>query len=155
MTKWRNTTTRYGRISQCFHWLMALGIIFMLALGLLIDELPGEWKRDAVGLHKSVGIILLVLAVIRLGWRFANIQPAMPQTVKKIQGQAAKIAHWALYALMFAMPVSGWLMSSAFGKPVSVFGLVTLPDMLAKDRELGGLLKDAHEVIANGLVSTL
>jgi cytochrome b561 len=155
MAPWRNTPKRYGRISQCLHWLMAFGILFMIALGYLVDEFPGMSKADAIALHKSIGITILALAVLRLGWRFANQQPALPPTLTKFKGVAAKVAHWLLYGLMVAMPVSGWLMVSGFGKSIVLFGVLPIPALLEKDRAVGAFWKDVHESLVYGLIAVI
>jgi cytochrome b561 len=153
-TLWQNTHDRYGRISKLLHWLMAFGLIGMLVLGLLLDSIPGMWKPTAFSIHKSLGITLLALAVVRLGWRLMHVQPRLPQTIARMQALASRATHWLLYGLMLAMPLSGWAMSSGFGVPVKLWGM-TIPALLEKDRALGMLFKEAHELIGYSLMAVI
>lgn len=142
----KNTTERYGAVAQALHWLMALAMIGMVALGFYMASLDPKvdtFKYGLYGIHKSLGITILILAALRLSWRFVNVQPPLPQDMGAAQKTGAKGAHWALYALMFAMPLGGWVMSSAGGHPVSLWGL-ELPAIVDKNKELGGLAKALH-----------
>jgi cytochrome b561 len=100
--------------------------------------------------HKSVGITILGIAVIRLAWRWIDRPPALPP-MPRWQELAARLNHWALYALLFALPLTGWLMSSAANRPVSWFGLVQLPDFIAPDEGLEEALEETHETLVNVL----
>ncbi len=104
------------------------------------------------GLHKSFGLMVLLLVVLRLGWKLMNPQPLLPESMRRIEKFAAHAGHWALYGLMFAMPLSGWLMTSAKGYPASMFGLFVLPDLIPADRELGHDLEEVHEMIAYAII---
>lgn len=152
-----NTDSKYGVIAQCLHWLIFVLIAGLLAVGFIMTEMensPDKFKL--YGLHKSAGIVVLTLAFFRLLWRLKNRVPILPNTLNALQKKLAHLGHYALYLLMFAMPISGWFMSSAAGFPVSVFGLFTLPDLLTPDKELGKQLAEVHELIGFtiiGLVS--
>jgi len=152
MTSWRNTTDHYGRISKLFHWTMAFLIILMLACGLTMEDAPKAWQPTLYGLHKSFGITLLGLGALRLMWRFINPPPALPATMSKRQTMASHIVHGILYGLLILMPLSGWLMSSGGGYPVSFFGLFTMPNLIGMDKELGEFFKETHEVFGNWLL---
>jgi cytochrome b561 len=95
--------------------------------------------------HKWIGITVLVLAVIRLIWRVTHTPPALPDSIAKLQQIASNIVHGVLYVLLFAVPVSGWLMSSAKGFKTVLFGILPLPDLVGKDKELGKLLELVHQ----------
>jgi cytochrome b561 len=97
--------------------------------------------------HKWAGVTLFALIVFRLGWRLTHPAPALPDTMPPALRLAASAAHWVLYALMLAIPLSGWLMSSAKGFQTVWFGVLPLPDLLAKDAALGDTLKDVHEAL--------
>jgi len=116
------------------------------------DDLPlGMQKLAMLARHKSVGITILGLAVIRLAWRWSNPTPPFPDTLKPYERVLGHFTHAALYALLFALPLSGWLMSSARGFPVSWFGFVQLPDLVPKDTGLYEALLQTHHVLAIAL----
>jgi cytochrome b561 len=100
--------------------------------------------------HKSFGITILGLAVIRLAWRWFDRPPPTPP-MPRWQEVAARLNHWALYALLFALPVTGWLMSSAANRPASWFGLLQLPDFVAPNEGLKETFEAAHEFLVNVL----
>lgn len=153
---WRNTEERYGAPAQLFHWGMALLIVGLLALGLYMEDLPNSPDKIALyGWHKSFGATVLALAILRLGWALANRSPTLPGMMSAMEKRLAKAAHYALYALMFLMPFSGWLMSSAAGYPVSVFGWFTLPDLIEPSKPMRKLFGEAHELLASGLMALL
>lgn len=150
---WKNRPENYGFVAKSFHWVMALLIIGMLALGLYMDGLPlSADKLRLYGIHKATGAIILFLVALRLIWRLVNLVPPLPSTLPKWQRLGAHLGHLGLYALMFAMPVTGWLLSSAAGFPVSVFGLFTLPNLISPDPQLRELFSGAHELLANALI---
>ncbi|MEQ1790358.1 MAG: cytochrome b, partial [Rickettsiales bacterium] len=145
----RNTLSSYGIIAKAFHWLMAILIIGLLIVGLIMadmDNTPDKFKL--IGLHKEFGIIALLLVVLRLGWKILDISPLLPDNFDKFAKLGAKIVHFALYALMFAMPITGWLMSSAAGFQVSMFGLFLMPNIVAHDKEFGHDMNELHETLA-------
>ncbi len=138
----------YTRTAKLFHWGMALLVIGMLIVGLYMTGLEfSPEKLELYANHKSVGIIILALAVLRLIWRWTHPAPPFPE-MPRWQVFAARASHCMLYALLFMMPLLGWAMSSAAGFPVSVFGLFTLPNLLQADREAFALFKELHELSA-------
>jgi cytochrome b561 len=104
-------------------------------------------------LFRSIGITVLLLAALRAGWRVTHPVPAPNPLHPPWQRRAASIAHAALYLLMFLLPLSGWLFSSASGYPVKYLGLIPLPDLVAKDKELAEVFKEIHEVLAFSLAA--
>ncbi|MBN67478.1 MAG: cytochrome B [Rickettsiales bacterium] len=152
--QWRNDDVRYGAIAKMFHWLLAVLVIGMLAFGFYMDSLAFSQETVKLyGLHKSIGAIILAGMVLRLAWRQANAVPALPQDMDRLKRLAAHLTHYGLYALLIAMPLSGWLMSSAAGFPVSVFGWLTLPDLIASDKQLKELFEEAHELMAFAIIA--
>lgn len=152
----KNTDQRYGAIAILLHWLMAVLIIGMLILGLLMVRLPiSLQKLKWYGWHKEYGLLVLLLASVRLGWRFGNVVPMLPAHISGLQKLAAHGAHYILYILMFAMPLTGWMMSSAAGLPVSFFGLFVLPDLMAPNHDLMELLEEVHEWLGYGLIAVI
>lgn len=145
---WRNNSKRYGNISRLLHWVIAIFIFTMLGLGWAMDIIPKEWKPTAMGIHKSLGILILALVIMRLCWRFYNAPPPLPSSVQHWEKKISIFAHYLLYGLLLAMPLTGWAMSSAFGKPVMFLGLFPLPELISMDRELGKNLKEMHDTFA-------
>lgn len=138
-------TQRYTRTAIFLHWLMGLGLIGTFALGFYMQGLPlSPDKLKLYSWHKWAGVSLLVLAVVRLAWRLSHPAPALPPAMSPMARLAAHAGHWMLYALMLAIPLSGWLMSAAQGFPVVWFGILPLPDPVSRDAALGSALKDAH-----------
>jgi cytochrome b561 len=105
---------RYTRVAMALHWIVAVLIIGNVVLGLVADDLPGDWIRSAVDTHKSIGLTVLGLAVLRLLWRFANPPPPLPDSYSPLERLGAHAAHVALYVLIFALPVTGWIHDSAW-----------------------------------------
>jgi cytochrome b561 len=154
----RNSTDRYGNVAQLLHWLIVVLIILQVILALIADDMPlGVQKLTVLARHKSFGMTILGLAVLRVLWRFMNPVPTLPTTLKPYERGLARVTHVLLYVLMFAMPLSGWVMSTAHNYPVSWFGLFTWPNPVAPDKELAELMEEVHESLAYtlGAVVTL
>jgi cytochrome b561 len=119
---------RYTRTAMVLHWLIALGIICNVALALSADYLPDDWVRPVIDTHKSIGITVLGLAILRILWRVSHKPPALPTQFPRWERAAAHAAHVLLYALMFALPISGWLHDSAWKDaathPMSLYHVV-------------------------------
>jgi cytochrome b561 len=148
----RNTTARWGSTAQLLHWLIVALIITQVILASMAEDLPLGMKKLAMyARHKSVGITILGLAVIRLAWRWANPTPTLPTTLKPYERVLAQLTHAALYLLLFAMPLTGWMMTSARGFPVSWFGFIQLPDFVPRDQALYNLMKETHDNLALAL----
>lgn len=149
----KNTADSYGCVSKSLHWIVGLLIIALFVVGLIMGELPnGPDKMNVYALHKSFGIVVLFLAFLRLSWRFSGGVPLPLPNHQAWEKQLAKVTHVALYALMFAIPMTGWVMSSSFGYSVSVFGLFTLPDLVPKNPEFAEQVAEAHEVLAFSVI---
>ena len=145
----KNDGQRYGAVAQLFHWTIVVLIVVQFILANRADDLPlGAAKIAVLAQHKSFGITILALMLLRLLWRWINPVPAEPADVPGWQRIAARISHVALYALLLVTPIVGWLMSSARNFPVSWFGLVTLPDFIAPNRPTYDFLHEAHELLA-------
>ena len=138
--------TRYTRTARSLHWLMALLITGLLALGLYMHELPlSPQKLQLYAWHKWAGVTAFLLVWMRLAWRITHRPPALPDAMPRSMQWMAHAGHAALYVLMIAIPLSGWLMSSAKGFQTVWFGVLPIPDLLAKDRALGELLQTVHK----------
>jgi cytochrome b561 len=140
---------RYNALALTLHWVIAAVILFQLYLGLTMGDLPkGPQQFQAFLLHKSIGATILGLAAFRLIWRLFNRPPPLPVTTPAWQKGIAHATHWLLYLSFFVVPMAGWTMSSADGRPVSVFGLFTLPNLVGKNAALGKTLGEVHELSA-------
>ena len=124
-----NNTERWGWVSIGLHWITAVLIICLAIVGLIMSELPtSAFKMQVFALHKSFGITVLALTMLRLAWRlFAGTPHAIAGS--RLQTLAAKIVHAAMYGILIAMPLSGWLYNSASGFPLRWFGVISLPKL--------------------------
>ena len=148
----KNDAFRYGVIAQLFHWSIVALIITQFFLANKAEDLPlGPAKIATLATHKSVGMTVFGLAILRLIWRWFNPVPAAPASTPQWQRWAAHVSHWALYALIMITPLIGWLMSSARNFPVSWFGIVTLPDFVEPDTARYEFFHETHEVLAQTL----
>ena len=122
---------KYTDIAILLHWLIAIGIMANVALAWVWPHLGDTDVRPAIDTHKSIGITLLGLAVMRLLWRLTHRPPAMPGEYRRWEVRAAHATHWLLYLLIFAMPLTGWIMDSAYkdaaSHPMFLFGLFEWP----------------------------
>ncbi len=152
----RNTRQRWGSVSQSLHWLIVALIALQAALGLTGIMLPlGVEKLAVLARHKSVGITILGLAALRLVWRWLNPAPPLPTNLKPHERFLAHFTHVALYVLLFAMPLTGWIMSSARGFPVSWFNVFQLPDLVPKSKALYDAMVTTHAALAIALATTV
>ncbi len=146
----------YTRTAIALHWLVAVLILAALLLGLVMTEMPlSPQKLKFYSWHKWLGVTVFLLVVLRLAWRVTHRPPPLPASLPAWQRSAAEATHWLMYALMLAIPLSGWLMSSAKGFQTVYLGVIPIPDLLAKDEALGNLLDIVHQVLAYGLIALL
>jgi len=139
---------RYTVAAITLHWLTAVLIVASVSLGLYMVGLKlSPLKLRLYSWHKWVGVTIFLLVATRLIWRATHAPPPLPAG-PRWQQVAAALNHWLLYALLVCIPLSGWLMSSAYGVPVVYFGLIQLPDLVAKHKELGDVLKQLHKALA-------
>jgi cytochrome b561 len=146
---------QYSMISKFLHWSVAGLIVAQYVLAELAENAKHNDKiLEQLALlanHKSIGITILVLAIIRLIYRLLGPAPSLPSSMVKWQVNASKASHLALYGLLFALPVSGWLMSSAKAYTVSWFNLVSLPDLVSPSKSLADLLHLTHHYLGEAL----
>ncbi|QGN53946.1 cytochrome b [Novosphingobium sp. Gsoil 351] len=141
---------RYSSVARGFHAAIAVLVIGNLAGGLLHDFLPKDW--NVIPLHKSMGLLILVLSIGRILWRFTWKTPAYRPALKPFDLMLAKTVHVAFYALILIMPLSGWIFSSASKYGAAFFGIpVTLP--VAKGSPLAGLSHETHEILGYAMAA--
>ncbi|MDF0606415.1 cytochrome b [Neisseriaceae bacterium TC5R-5] len=152
---------KYSSVQMALHWLIAAFIVSVLIIGWYFNSIeitsPATFKLKAalIAWHKWLGIGILLLVFIRILWRIWRGVPHSLPGQPKWQLKIAAFTHLLLYMLMFAMPLIGWLMSSAKGYPVVWFNLVQLPDLVSKNESLGKVLASLHSVLAYVLVALL
>ena len=142
-----STGMPYSTAAIVLHWLVALLLLVAFPLGVYMHELPlSPDKLKLYSYHKWLGITVLMLVAIRLSWRLTHTPP-LQADIASWQRRASAIVHGLMYLLMLAIPLSGWLMSSAKGFQTVWFGVLPLPDLVGKNRELGDLLAEVHEAL--------
>jgi cytochrome b561 len=143
----RNTPDDYGWISIALHWLVAVAVFGLFGLGLWMTGLDyyDAWYQRGPALHKSIGVLLFGVMLARLAWRLGNPQPRLSGTPR--EQKAAHLAHGMLYVLLYALMISGYLISTADGRAIDVFGLFGIPATITgkNQEDTAGL---AHEVLA-------
>ena len=150
----RNTSTGYGLVAIALHWSMALVVIGLFALGLWMTSLDyyDAWYKRGPELHKGIGVLLFLVLTSRLLWRWSNPLPRPEPTHAPWERRLAGIAHRALYVLMFAVMIAGYLISTADGRSINVFGLFSVPATLSglpEQEDIAGLV---HEWLAYSLI---
>ena len=151
----KNTESGYGSLHRALHWLMAIMVIGMIGVGIYIHGLDANNAAEAPiktqlgALHKATGMVILLLVALRAGWVMANPRPGLPDSVPRWQRIIAKATHHGMYLLMFAMPLSGYVMSSYVLKPVSIYGLFEIPPLFAdKNIDMAKAVFAVHETLA-------
>ena len=139
---------RFTPLQRLLHWLMALCILTMLFIGVGMVSTVTPKYLTLVAIHRPLGVTILVLALIRLAVRLRDGAPPLPADLPPMMKLGAVLSHWALYALMIAMPLIGWGMLSAAGYPVVLFGGLRLPPILPQSASLHALLWGAHFCLA-------
>lgn len=147
---WRDSVQAYGIISIGLHWLVAVTVFGLFGLGLWMVGLTyyDPWYRTAPAIHKSVGVLLFLAMILRLLWRLANPQPSPEATLSRLERLASRVVHRLLYVLLFGVMASGYLISTADGRPIEVFGLFSIPATLAGLPNQADLAGDIHLALA-------
>ncbi|HSC83565.1 MAG TPA: cytochrome b [Pseudomonas sp.] len=152
--QWRNSSSRYGLVSILLHWVVALAVFGLFGLGLWMVGLDyySSWYQTAPELHKSIGISLFALMLLRLLWRFLSPPPGAPVNHGQFTRLASKAGHALLYLGLFALMLSGYLISTAEARGISVFGLFEVPATLTSIPDQADVAGLIHEYLAWGLV---
>ena len=145
----KNSSDSYGLVAKALHWLMALLILTLIAVGIYMADLPdGDPSRPGIyNLHKSFGVVALLLIAVRLAWLRISPAPALPAVFSGKERALVKALQGLLYLFMLLVPISGYVMSTAAGHPVNPFGLGELPALLGESKALGGFAHEAHEIM--------
>ena len=147
---------RYSSGSKFFHWLVALLVVVMLIFGFFLDSIPEQYASIAFLMHKSTGLTILALMLLRMFWIVRTGKPALPATVPVWQKALAHLVQYALYLFVILMALSGWTMSVAGGWIPSYFGLFDVPfPGLHPDKGLAKTLAESHEIIAFIIIGLL
>jgi cytochrome b561 len=152
----RNTVESWGTPAKLLHWIVAVLVFAQFALGWT----AAKWRLSPVKLdlfvwHKSIGMLVLTLVLVRIVWRLANPTPDPPADTPRWEKMAASASHLALYALLLAMPFSGWIINSADNIPFRVFRLVPLPALVAPSDATAELAKGVHFALFVALAALL
>jgi cytochrome b561 len=147
---------RYTATAIGLHWVVAVLILGGAGLGMVTADLPFSPRQlQWISYHKWIGVTVFLLAVVRLLWRLRHPVPALPAAMPAWQQHFAQATHLLFYVLMLLIPVIGWMQSSALGVPVVYFGVVPLPDLLNKNKELAELLRIVHRNFGYGLLALI
>lgn len=146
----------YTPVAKGLHWLMAVMIFGLLALGIYMHELPlSPQKLELYAWHKWAGISVFLLVWLRLAWRVTHRPPPLSESLSRHMRLAAHAGHVALYGLMIVIPLTGWIMSSAKGFTTVWFGVWPIPDLVGRDPVLGDWLQWVHKVLNIAFILTL
>ncbi len=145
----KNSLDSYGTMSKVIHWIMALGIIMLIVVGIYMTGLDKEdpSRLQIYGMHKSFGALMMMLIIVRLIWLRITPAPALPSVFNAKEQMLTKGVHKLLYLLMLVVPFSGYIMSNAGGYPIKFFGLFELPALVGKSKAIGGFAHEAHEIL--------
>ena len=149
---WRSGRDHYGLVAIGFHWSIAIAFVGLVGLGAWMVGLTyyDPWYNDSLALHKAIGVVVLALALAKLGWKLADRKPGFGPEVRAYERAGATATHWILSALLIVLPVTGYLISTSEGAAIDVFGLFAVPaffDVTAGTRDLA---IDLHYYLAYG-----
>ncbi len=154
---WRNTINQWGLISIFFHWLSAVTVISLFLLGMWMVDLTyyDDWYRRAPHIHKSIGILLFVLTLLRLLWLGLTMKPAALTAHTKTEHQLAKIMYWILYLFLFSLMLSGYFISTADGRVIAVFNWLEIPAIVSGIEGQEDIAGKIHFILALSLMTAV
>ncbi|MBK1699653.1 cytochrome b [Thiococcus pfennigii] len=152
---WLNSEEHYGLVAVLLHWLIAVVVVGLFALGLWMVELTyyDAWYTRAPDLHRGIGVLLSLILVARLGWRLGNVTPRPEPGQSPLEQRIAHLMHTLLYLLLFLVIASGYLISTADGRAIDVFGLFSVPATVTGLPNQADVAGDVHLILAIALVS--
>ena len=154
--RWRNTEETWGATAKSFHWLVALLILAQFVIGKIAEDMAlSPAKLDMFVWHKSLGVSVLIIVLLRLAWRLIDHRPATPDDVTGHETRIAAIGHFLLYALMIAVPLSGWWVSDTSRVPFDAYFTIPMPDLLETDRTAQETAETVHSVLTNALLAVV
>ena len=147
---------RYSSVAIAFHWVIAALIIVNLLLGFFHGDFGRETRSSMMLVHKATGITILALSVARLLWRLGHRPPPFDPVLRRWEAGLAHVIHWLFYALLIAIPLSGWLLSSSSDRPVDFFGLFDIPPLpVSRGDDAHDFLEEAHELLGLSMVGLI
>lgn len=151
-----NTDRSWSAVARRLHWLMAALIVAQGLLGWIAQEMERTPARvDAMTLHKSLGITLLLLLLFRLAWRWRHPVPSAPSGSNAFEIRLARLAHFAMYLLLGAISLSGWAAASAYVVPWKFWWLIRMPRIVAPDKAAYALASEIHETLVAVFLAVL
>lgn len=151
----------YSRVAMALHWVIAVLIIGQLAGGLFFTNLSfathAELRISITQYHKAIGLTVLVLSIVRLIWRLSHRPPALPNGMSRFERLAAKATHSLFYVLIIGIPLTGWMMVSAYKNPISYFGLFDWPKIpgVLGNNDFGEIMHEFHEYMAYAAIALI
>lgn len=145
----------YAHGSKLFHWLIAVIVIFMLSFSFFLSDLAEQYQPLAYTLHKSFGLTVLIIMLARFFWIHHRGKPILPLHLPRWERLLAKWVQFSLYFFLFAMPMSGWILSVAENRVPSFFGLFRMPLPLVANKELAEIMDQTHKAIAGILIALI
>ena len=150
------TNAGYNGTAKLLHWLILALLIAQFIVAWTMPDIRRDTKPDTlINLHLSFGMLVLLVAVVRLAWRATHGEPAPLADVPTWQLQSARVVHWLLYVLLFVVPILGWINASWRGFPVVFFGLFDFPKIMATRAPGWGWTGDVHGLLANYVLLAL
>lgn len=147
---------KFSLPARALHWSIAILLLIQIPLAWYMIDLPMSMEKlSRYGLHKSIGMTLFVFAVIRLVRTILGSRPPLPAATTKLEKILAKTTQGLLYLLVMIMPISGWVMSSAANVPVTVFGLIPLPNLVEPDKAFMATMQNIHEMQSYALLALI
>ena len=147
---------RYGLVSRLFHWTTVVLVLVMIPVGVtMIQEIPREMQDPLFILHKGLGPVVLVVVLLRLGWRLAHPAPPLPPDVPPLQRRAAGVVHAGLYVFLLVMAVSGYVRVTTGGFPIEALQAIGIPPLLPKNEAVAEVAKRIHATAIIGLLALI
>jgi cytochrome b561 len=147
---------RYSRTAIALHWVIATLILVNLTLGIIHDSFPKPVSATMIFYHKAIGITVLALTLLRLGWRLIHRPPPFDPAMKKWERGLARTVHWLFYVLLVAIPTTGWLLTSSGGRATSWFGLFSIPALpVSRSDDAHDTFQALHQYLAYSVIALL